>query len=89
MWTLDMAKEKKPGRVTPTATSGRYTAPIPRDVKVSPPWVPVLIAALLAVGSVLIVLNYLDVLPGGAKNVYLLIGLGLITSGFITATQWH
>jgi len=84
-----MAKEKKPGRVTPTATSSRYTPPIPREVKISPPWVPALIATLLAVGSVLIVLNYLDVLPGGAKNLYLLVGLGLITSGFITATQWH
>jgi hypothetical protein len=83
-----MAKEKKPGRVTPSA-SNRYTPPIPKDVKVSPTWVPVLIAALLAVGSAMIVLNYLDVLPGGASNIYLLVGLGLITTGFITATQWH
>ena len=83
-----MAKDKKPGRVTPAAT-GRYTPPIPREVKVSPLWLPVLIGILLAAGSILIVLNYLDLLPGGASNVYLLIGLGLITSGFVTATQWH
>ncbi|MHB8463326.1 MAG: cell division protein CrgA [Acidimicrobiales bacterium] len=83
-----MAKDKKPGRVTPT-TTGRYTPPIPRTVRESPTWVPVLIGVLLAVGSALIVLNYLDVLPGGAKNAYLLVGLGLITAGFVTATQWH
>jgi hypothetical protein len=83
-----MAKDKKRGRVTPS-TSGRYTPPIPRQVKVSPMWVPVLIGVLLAVGATMIVLNYLDLLPGGAKNTYLLVGLGLITTGFITATQWH
>ena len=45
--------------------------------------------AKLAIGASLIILNYLDVLPGGASNAYLLVGLGLITAGFITATQWH
>jgi hypothetical protein len=83
-----MAKKEKTGRVTPPA-SGRYTPPIPREVKVSPMWVPVLIGILLAVGSTVIILNYVGVLPGGAKNVYLLIGLASITAGFITATQWH
>ena len=34
-----------------------------------------------------IVINYLGVLPGGADNKYLLVGLVLITAGFITATQ--
>jgi hypothetical protein len=84
-----VAKEtKKPGRVTPSRSS-RYTPPVPRTVKVSPPWVPVLIGVLLAVGSATIIFNYLDLLPGGASNAYLLVGLGLITAGFITATQWH
>jgi hypothetical protein len=83
-----MAKDRKRARVTPTAT-GRYTPPIPREVKVSPTWLPVLIGILLALGSILIVLNYLNLLPGGAKNEYLLVGLGLITGGFVTATQWH
>ncbi len=36
-----------------------------------------------------ILLNYLSVLPGGASNVYLLGGLGLIVAGFIVATRWH
>jgi hypothetical protein len=72
-----------------TESSGRYTPPIPREVKVSPRWVPALMGALLLVGALMIILNYLELLPGGANNAYLLAGLGLITAGFITATQWH
>ncbi|HEX9530205.1 MAG TPA: cell division protein CrgA [Acidimicrobiales bacterium] len=88
------------GRVTPKATpspSGRYTPPIPRDQKVSPRWVPVLILTLLLLGALVIVTNYLGLLPVPtghgfkfrASNWYLLLGLGLITSGFITATTWR
>jgi len=44
---------------------------------------------LLAAGSLLIIVNYLDLLPGGANNAYLLVGLGLITVGFVVATQWR
>lgn len=69
--------------------SGRYTPPIPREQKVSPTWVPVLMFALLGIGVAVIVLNYLGVLPGGTENWYLVAGLGLITAGFITATNYH
>jgi len=74
--------------VTPK-TTGRYTPPVPKAVKVSPMWVPIVMGALLGVGAILIIANYLNVLPGGASNAYLLVGLALITAGFITATQWH
>ena len=91
-----MAKAKaRGGRVTPkkaaakTTTSGRYTPPIPRSKKVSPLWVPALMFTCLLVGVILIVVNYLGVLPGGTQNLYLLIGLGLITLGFLTATQYR
>lgn len=57
--------------------------------KISPVWIPVLMFALLAIGSIMIILNYLDVLPGGTSNWYLLGGLGLILMGIITATQFH
>jgi hypothetical protein len=85
------------GRVTPKqtakpASSGRYTPPIPREVKVSPKWVPVLMFVFLITGLLVIVLNYLGVLPtksGDASNWYLLLGLGLITAGFITATGYR
>ena len=76
------------GRVTPK-TTGRYTPPVPKEVKVSPRWVPALMAILLVLGAAVILLNYVNVLPGSVTNWYLLAGLGLITAGFITATQWR
>ena len=77
------------GRVTPKGTrpggevagaSSRYTPPVPRDVKVSPLWVPIVMFTFL---------NYLGLMPGDTNNWYLLVGLGLILMGIITATQYH
>ena len=83
----------KRGRTTPKATAqpstGRYTPPIPREQKVSPTWVPVLMFTFLILGVLVIVLNYMDLLFGDANNAKLLIGLGLITGGFVTATNYH
>jgi hypothetical protein len=90
-----------PGRVTPkggparrnspagTTSSGRYTAPIPREFRSSPWWVPVLILTFFGLGLLSILLNYLGLLPGGASNGYLFLGLGLIVAGFIAATRYH
>jgi hypothetical protein len=97
-----MARRTKdtPGRATPKGTqpaskgggpapSSRYTPPIPKEYKVSPVWVPILLVSLLAVGMLTIVCNYLGVLPGGASNWYLFLGLGFITAGFVVATNYH
>ena len=80
--------DHKPGRVTAPASS-RYTPPVPKEFKVSPVWVPVLLLTLLVLGMLTILCNYLGLLPGGASNGYLLGGLGLITAGFIVATRYH
>ena len=69
--------------------SGRYTPPIPREQKVSPWWVPALMFAFLGLGVLVIVLNYVGLMPGDTSNNYLLLGLALITAGFITATNYH
>ena len=84
--------KRRGGRVTPRAqeSAGRYTPPIPREQKVSPGWVPALMFTCLLLGVAIVILNYLPhVLPGGTSNWYLLLGLGLITAGFVTATQYH
>ncbi len=70
-------------------SSGRYTAPIPAEYKVSPMWVPVLMFTLLGLGALVIFLNYLGLLPGATDNKYLLLGLGLVLGGIITSTQFH
>lgn len=98
-----MAKPQKRkvqgGRVTPKGTR----ADQPRDSVVtqtslsagkgpSPMWVPVLMFALLGIGMLVILLNYVGLLPfvdGAASNWYLLLGLGLILGGIITATQYR
>ena len=44
----------------------------------------------LGVGMLTIILNYVNVLPGkNPSNAYLMIGLALITVGFVTATKYH
>jgi hypothetical protein len=68
--------------------SGRYTPPIPRDVKVSPMWVPILMFVFLGLGTLLILLNYTGVI-WNTSNWILLGGLGLILAGIVTATQYH
>jgi cell division protein CrgA len=83
------AKTKaKSGRATPKQV-GRYTPPVPKDTKFSPPWVPALMFTFLLLGMAIIISNYLSLLPGDTKNAYLFVGLGLITAGFITATQYR
>jgi hypothetical protein len=88
-------KTKAPGRVTPKgsrvtpAASSRYTPPVPKEMKVSPKWVPILMFACLGLGMLMILTNYLGALPGGASNGYLIGGLALITAGFIIATRYH
>lgn len=81
------------GRVTPKKSerpsTGRYTPPIPKETYISPRWVPWVMFTLLGLGMLIIVTNYLEVLPDGAKNSYLLVGLGCITAGFITATRYR
>jgi hypothetical protein len=48
-----------------------------------------LILGLLILGALMIVLNYFNVLPSAPTNWYLLGGIGLIATGFITATRYR
>jgi len=44
----------------------------------------------LGLGMLVILANYVSLLPGnGPSNMYLLLGLVLITLGFVTATRYH
>ncbi len=44
---------------------------------------------LLLLGMLVIVCNYLGLLPGEASNGYLFLGLGFITAGFLVATRYR
>ncbi len=76
----------KPKGVKP---SKRYTPPIPMSQRRSGKWLAVLLFALLGLGFVVIFVNYLGVMPGGASNWYLLGGLALLAGGFFIATKYH
>jgi hypothetical protein len=75
--------ESRPGAST------RYTPPVPRQIKSSPIWVPILMFVLLGAGMLVILANYLGVLPGDTSNAYLGIGLALICAGILVATQYR
>jgi Cell division protein CrgA len=77
-----------PGKATP-APSGRYTPPIPKSHKSSPKWLAVLMLGLLVGGMLVVVCNYMNLLPGDANNGYLFLGLALIAAGFLTATRYR
>src|SRR3954451_3681343 len=86
----DAAKADAAKRLPGYQTSGRYTAPTVHTAAErheTKPWVPYLMFALLALGLVLIIGNYLEILPGSSDGKYLLAGLLCITGGFATATQ--
>jgi len=67
----------------------RYTPPPPKKQAGSPPWVPTLMFSLFAVGIIVVVANYMGLLPGAQQNSYLLLGLGEITLGFIVAPMYR
>lgn len=90
------AKKKRPPAVSGAdgdAVNRRYTAPIPSARKgPSPRWVPVAMFGLWGVGLLLIILNYMELLPGsenGGNGWYLVGGLGAILAGIVTATQYR
>ncbi len=86
-------------RVTPPkarrADSGptRYTAPTKGSKGgPSPRWVPILMFALWGLGLLVIILNYMGVMPGGGDDGsgwYLIAGLVSILGGIMVATQYH
>ena len=49
----------------------------------------ILMTALMVIGVLMIVLNYLTVLPGSVSKWYLWSGLGLIGVGFIMTTEYR
>ena len=77
------------GRYTSPEESGRYTPPIPKDVRQSPRWYGGAVLAVLILGVLTILLNYMSVLPGSVSVWYLVAGLALLFVGFIMATHYH
>ncbi len=67
----------------------RYTPPPPKKAPPSPLWYGIAIMTLLLLGLIVVVTNYIGLLPGEAENRYLIVGLVLISGGFMMATGYH
>jgi hypothetical protein len=68
----------------------RYTPPPAKKAAPSPLWVPAAMATCLVAGLLVIVTNYLNLLPGAnTENRYLLLGILLISAGFGLATSYR
>ena len=60
--------------------------------KSSPRWYGPLVLGIMALGVIIILLNYVGKIPGThgqTQNGYLFLGLGLIGAGFIGTTFWR
>ena len=81
----------KVGRPSTAEESGRYTRPIPKSVRRSPPWYGALVLALLVVGVAVIVVNYLAHIPlvAHGSSWGLVAGLVMIFAGFLLATRYR
>ena len=69
-----------------------YQPPPKKKPKPSPRWFGMAILGALFAGVIVIVVNYLGLMPGTggvASNLWLFAGLGLIAVGFLAATQWR
>ena len=68
----------------------RYTPPPQKKAAPSPMWVPAAMGTCLLAGLLVIVTNYLNLLPGAnTENRYLLLGIVLISCGFGLATSYR
>ncbi len=84
-----MPQSKSAPSKSTSKSKGRYTAPPPKKKAASPLWFGVAITTLLLVGLLIVVTNYIGLLPGEAENRYLIIGLVFISAGFMMATGYH
>ncbi|HQT98933.1 MAG TPA: cell division protein CrgA [Acidimicrobiales bacterium] len=81
--------KKQTGRYVDAEVRGRITRRRPAGDDHSPYWYGWLILDLLAFGMIVILGNYLQVLPGSASAWYLALGLVTMFSGFYLATRYR
>ncbi len=63
--------------------------PVHKDEKVSPAWYAALMFTLMGLGVLIIILNYIELVPGGQASIWLYSGLGLIAAGFLMTMNFH
>ena len=88
-----MARPRKTSRITPKGTrpQSAQSAPqhTPSDGTQSASWFGWLIAALLGIGTAVIVSNYMSWLPGSPASAWIAVGLAIVLAGILLATRWR
>jgi hypothetical protein len=84
---MPVSKGRKKANKRPTPPSHKPTAL--DDKGPSPTWYVAIMFGLMAVGIIVILLNYIGILPGGTRNLYLLIGLAGIGVGFTMTMNYR
>jgi hypothetical protein len=82
-------KSKEMGRYVSAEGRGSYTVRKPVNSEHSPRWYGWLLVGLLSLGVLIIVLNYLGVLPGSVSGWFLVVGLVSMFSAFYLATRFR
>ena len=85
---MPVSKGRKKAKRRPTPPSKPAVAD-EKQKGASPTWYVVTMFGLMVVGIVVILLNYIDVLPGGTSNLWLLLGLGGIGVGFAMTLNYR
>lgn len=81
--------KKRVGRYVDPVARGRVTKRQPRTASKSPRWHGWTILGLIVLGVLMIILNYLDALPGATSAWYLAGGLAAIFAAFYLATGYR
>ncbi len=80
---------KSKGRRKPSRAARPSPQPVADKHKESPTWYVATMWSLMGVGLIVIVANYIGILPGSFASAYLYSGLAGIGVGFMMTLNWH
>ena len=85
---MPVSKGRNKANKRPTPPKNPVVSQV-EDKGPSPTWYVATMFGLMAVGIVVILINYMGVLPGGTSNLYLLGGLAIIGIGFAMTLNYR
>jgi len=85
---MPVSKGRKKANKRPTPPKKPAVSQV-EEKGASPTWYVATMFGLMAVGIVVILINYMGVLPGGTSNLYLLGGLAMIGVGFAMTLNYR
>lgn len=86
---MPKSRNRRKSRRQPVPPAVPKPAPERKKKGPSPRWYVWTMFGLMLVGGLLIVLNYVTVIPGSPNNTYLFVGLAGIAVGFAMTTNYR